>query len=468
MVLTERQIFKEVCENDFAFYVKHFLKVVEPETNFEWNWHIDVLCNHCEQVYYGHIQNLDINIPPRTMKSLIVTVLFPTWVWTKNPAKKFLCASRSYDLAISFNHKRRDIIESREYQSLWPNPLRDDNNKADEFHNYHRGFMKSVSALGTITGEGADFLLSDDLVDAVKVFSRAYRESVNTWYSKAFYNRAQSKKNVRRINVNQRTHMEDPSGNIEKNHNFLKLVIPMVMTEKQLSTCGFVDPRKPGEFLFPTRYGKEEMDDDYKAQGVYGWSSQYQQSPVPIGGGIIKKEWLRYYETLPSFEKKIITGDLSFTGNSDSDYVCFQAWGRNGSSKYLIDIIRGRWSYKETKEKFVAFCAKHEPDILKYIEHKANGPALISDLKDIIRGIRAWPEKNSKYYNLDKVGRLHLVSQDFELGDVYLPKNIELVELFEQELLSFTEKGSSTGNDDMVDTCTMGLLELNKPATFFG
>src|SRR5690606_3263960 len=125
------------------------------------------------------------------------------------------------------------------YLSLWKIPLRDDNNKADEFHNYHRGFMKSVSALGAVTGDGADFLISDDLMDAAKVFSRAYRESVNNWYSTAFYNRAQNKKTVRRINVNQRTHTDDTSGNLEKKHNFSKLVLPMVMTDQQLSTCGF-------------------------------------------------------------------------------------------------------------------------------------------------------------------------------------------------------------------------------------
>lgn len=350
---------------------------------------------------------------------------------------------------------------------MWNIAIKDDKNTATKFVNESNGFMQAASALGKLTGSGGDILLSDDLLDALDSFSRTKREAVNRWFSNAFYNRAQNKKRVRRININQRLHTDDPSGHIEKNHNFKRLVLPMVMPDKQLSDTGFIDPRKPGEFLFPQRYAQKEMDDDYKGLGVYGWSAQYQQSPRPIGGGIIKEEWLRYHNGPTNMDRYIITADLTFKGNSTSDYVCFQYWGRAGSDKYLLDITRGKWSYKVTKEKFLEFCAKHSNAEHKYIEDKANGPALISDLKENITGIRAWPEKGSKYMNANKVQRVHLISQDFENGNVYLPKDIELVERFKEELLSFTEHGSTLGHDDMVDTCTMALLELNKSKTFF-
>jgi len=464
--LSEADIFREVCENDFAFFAKHFLKVVEPETVFDWNWHMTVLCHYCERVYYGDIQNLDINISPRTLKSIIVSVLFPCWIWTKRPSFKIISGSRSYDLSIQFNSKRREVIESRAYQSLWPMAFKNDSNAAGKFGNFYNGFMQAVSAGGKIVGVGGDLLLSDDLLDTMDAFSEAKRNAVNNWYSTAFYNRAQYKRKVMRININQRLHKNDVSGHIEEKHNFEKLVIPMVMTEKPLSTVDFVDPRKPGEFMHPSRYGQDEMEDDYKSLGIYGWSSQMQQTPRPIGGGIIKEEWLRYYEGIISFERKIITADLTFKGDTDSDYVCFQCWGKSGKNKYLIDIVRGRWSYKVSKEMFIQFCQKNSSNN-KFIEDKANGPALISDLEKEIVGIKAWPPKGSPYYKASKVQRLHMVSQDYEAGLVYFPKDIELVNLFKEELLSFTEKGSSTGNDDMVDTSTMALIELKKSNTFF-
>lgn len=465
--ISDRQVFKEVCENSFSFFVRQYLKVVEPETVFQWNWHMDVLCHHCEMVYYGDIQNLDINIPPRQLKSLIISVLFPCWIWTKRPSFKILAASRSFDLSTKFNTKRRDLIENEAYRSMWPIPLKDDANTTTRFVNEYNGFMQAASAGGKIVGEGADLLLSDDLLDTMDSFSRSKREAVCNWYSNAFYNRAQNKKTVKRININQRLHVMDVSGHLSVNHNFKKLVLPMQMTEKPMSTVDFVDPRKPGEFLHPERYGEEEKEDDFKGLGVYGWSSQMQQNPRPIGGGIIKEEWIRYYDVMPAaFDKKIITADLSFKGNQDSDFVCFQAWGKIGPLKYLIDIVRGKWSYKVTKDKFKAFCEKHDIN-LKYVEDKANGPALISDLSDDITGINAWPSEDA-LKKADKVQRLHLVSAEFENGNVYIPKNLEIIEAYVDELTSFTEKGSATGNDDMVDTSTMGLLELKKSNTFFG
>lgn len=326
--------------------------------------------------------------------------------------------------------------------------------------------MQAVSVGGKVTGEGADFLLSDDLLDAMDSFSKSKREAACMWYSNAFYNRAQNKKKVRRLNINQRLHQKDISGHLEENHNFDRLVLPMVKTSEDRTTIQFKDPRKEGEFLFPARYGQEEMEDDYKGLGLYGWSAQHQQTPRPIGGGIIKEEWIRYYDVLPVMERKIITADLTFKGNAKSDYVSFQCWGIFKGQKYLIDLVRGKWSYKETKDHFLTFCKKNDAQN-KYVEDKANGPALISDLKSIVSGLKGWPEEGSKYMNADKVQRLHFCSQDYEMGDVYLPKNIALVDTFVEELTSFTEKGSATGNDDMVDTSTMALLQLRRSKTFF-
>lgn len=465
--ISEAQIFKTVCENDFSFFVKSYLSVVEPETYFEWNWHIDTLCNYCERVYYGDYQNLDFNIPPRMMKSLIITVLFPCWVWTKDPSLKFIVACRSFELSEKYNQQRRDLIKSEAYSKVWPVIIRDDMDKAKRFVNYNGGFMQAASALGKITGAGADFLLSDDLLDAMDAFSRSKRKATNQWFSNAFYNRAQNKKTVKRININQRLHMEDVSGYIEENHNYHRLVLEMVKSENSQSTVDFVDPRKPGEFLFPARYGQAEMDDDFKGMGSYGWSSQYQQSPIPIGGGIIKKEWIRYWTVLPDkFDRKIITADLTFKGEDTSDYVSFMAWGEVQNKKYLISVVRGRWTYKVSKANFTEFCKTHGID-RKLIEDKANGPALISDLSEKLTGLIAWPEKGSPLAKLDKVSRLGLCSEAFELGEVYLPQNDEITEVFVDELTSFTENGSATGNDDMVDTATMALLEFKKSEEFF-
>lgn len=457
--MNERAIFKEVCENDFAFFAKHFLKVLEAETDIEWNWHIDLLCHYCEQVYYGEIPNLDINIPPRMLKTSIVSILFPAWIWTKNPSFKIIGASSNNSLSSYINIKRREVIRSSEYQSLWHIQIKENVDRNNLFENTFNGSMASYSVNSKISGKGAHLLLSDDLLDAKEAFSKSARESVKNFFSQAFYNRVQDKKIAKRININQRLHVDDISGFIKQKYKYQRLVIPMQRTEKN-DGIKWDDPREIGEFIQPSRYAEKEKDDEYDGLGVYGWSSQMQQNPVPLGGGIIKEEWIRYYEGHIACQKYIITADLTFKGNKKSDYVCFQCWGIQGPYKYMIDILRGQWSYKETKDMFKIFCAKHSYATRKIIEDAANGPALISDLKSEITGLESWPPDGSNYRGMDKIQRLHLCSVEYETGSVYLAKNNKLIEKYVEELLSFTDKGSATGNDDMVDTSTMALLEL--------
>lgn len=453
--------FKKACELSFKFFCKSYLKIVEPETKIKWNWHLDVFCDVCEKVYYGEYQNIDIQVPPRTLKSNIFNVLLPCWIWTKNPSYKFLSGSSSFDLANKWNRKRRELITSAAYQMFWPIQLKDDSNTVKLFSNTSNGFMQSVSAMGKITGSGADCLLSDDLIDAKDAYSKIKRESVKHWYENVFFGRAQNRRTVRRININQRLHQNDVSDLTTNSLGFPSLVIQMQKTNKKLGTIDYYDPRKDGELLFEEIYSEKEMLEDKKSS--YKWNSQLQQNPMSLEGWIIKPEWLRYYKDHKLYSRNIITADLNM--KEGGDYACFQCWGVNNNDKYLIDIIRGKWSYKKTKELFIEFCSKHNYAQTKWIEDKANGPALISDLSSISL-LKAWPEK-PEFKRMGKVERLSLCSADFESGNVYFPENLELTTELVEELLSFTENGSATGHDDMVDTLTMALIELRRPNTFF-
>lgn len=465
--MNQRFIYKTVCENDLAFFLQQAFKIIYPEQTYEHNWHVDVLCKHLEAISRGEIRNLDINISPRTIKSLLINIVFPSWVWAKSPHKKFITASYAASLSIGFNIRRRSLITSQWYQSFWPIKIKEDRNTTHVFENSMNGFMMSTSVNGSITGEGADFLISDDLIDVNDAFSRTARDSARFWFDNTFYNRLNDAKTGARINVNQRLHEQDITALINEKFkdidDWQSLVIPMIKTDGQVQNkLKWKDPRQKGELMHPARFGEQESK--IHMTNSYKWSSQYQQSPTPIGGGIIKEEWIRYYDVLPNdLDKIIITGDLSFKGNKNSDYVCFQAWGSKGIYKYLIDIIRGKWSYLETKNHFLTFCQKHPLASKKYIEDKANGPALISDLKSSVHGLEPWPTKISKIpQNIDKVQRVHLSAPEYENGLVLLPKNILLVDSFIHETTSFTEKGSSTGNDDMVDASTIALIELKQ------
>jgi hypothetical protein len=69
--------------------------------------------------------------------------------------------------------------------------------------------------------------------------------------------------------------------------------------------------RKLGEVLpssvgaDPPRESFDTLQDIRRNLGEYDFASQYQQTPAPAGGGMIKEEWFQTYEPgqLPSFEQ---------------------------------------------------------------------------------------------------------------------------------------------------------------------
>ena len=63
--------------------------------------------------------------------------------------------------------------------------------------------------------------------------------------------------------------------------------------------------------------------------GSYNFSAQYQQSPVPPEGEIIKWEWFRCYEVLPSpdsSDRIIQSWDTASKADELNDYSVFTTW----------------------------------------------------------------------------------------------------------------------------------------------
>jgi hypothetical protein len=174
-----------LAEKSLMDFTKQAWSIIEPGVEFKDNWHLhyleeellllviddieNILLEEHTQEYIDHLKTdvfntrLNINIPPRTMKSLFINVFFPCWVWIHNPSKKFITVSYAKDLSMSLNQKRREIIESDWYQSRWGDrvKLKDEQNTKTSFENTRQGIMFSTSIGGTLTGKGGDIILLD-------------------------------------------------------------------------------------------------------------------------------------------------------------------------------------------------------------------------------------------------------------------------------------------------------------------
>src|SRR5581483_7851191 len=131
-----------------------------------------------QAVLTGQIRRLVINVPPRMMKSIECTVLFPAWTWIQRPQLRFITASYSASLSIKHSVDRRSVIESGWYQKAWSKRFKmaSDQNQKSEFLNSERGHMIATSVGGTATGKGGDILIVDDPVDPQQALSDTERE----------------------------------------------------------------------------------------------------------------------------------------------------------------------------------------------------------------------------------------------------------------------------------------------------
>ena len=170
LIAKRKALLKSLAEDSFHEFVRQAWAIVEPDVEYRDNWHIGALCDHLSAVNDGKIKQLLINVPPGAMKSLLVCVFWPAWVWAKSPAKRFLFASYSDGLTMRDSVRCRNILSSDWYQSNWPIKFKDDQNTKGLFENSQGGWRLSTSVGGKGTGLHPDFVC---IPHGVRVLSSA-------------------------------------------------------------------------------------------------------------------------------------------------------------------------------------------------------------------------------------------------------------------------------------------------------
>lgn len=130
------------------------------ETSYRGNWHIDAMCDHLDAVSKGEIRRLAIAVPPRSMKSITVAIMFPAYDWIKNPWRRFLYSSYAHNLSMRDSTRCRRVIQSPWYQARWGDryAITSDQNTKVRFDNNKNGYRLSTSVKGQLTGEGGDII----------------------------------------------------------------------------------------------------------------------------------------------------------------------------------------------------------------------------------------------------------------------------------------------------------------------
>lgn len=376
----------EICRRSFYQFVKRSFHVVETDP-FVDGWHIKAICQYLEALYYGNIPDLIINVPPRHMKSLLVNVFFPAWVWIKDPAKKFLFTSYSEDLVIRDSEKCKKLIQSDWYQERFDVQLELKPDTTTKFANVRGGYRYSFGFGGSITGQGGDFICMDDPLKATEADSEAVRKKVNSDYDNAVSNRLNNPKTGRRILIMQRLHELDLVGHIqsEKKLGWEHLILPAEYEgELFQSSIGFKDPRtEAGELLWKERFGVKEITELKATLGERGTAGQLQQRPSPAGGFIYKRDWFPRLADNDSVIGTYISWDTAESISADAAYSCGGVFElRADYTLFPREVVRKRILFPQLQQEIEELASKYRSTLSGVvIEYKSSGVQIVQTLK---------------------------------------------------------------------------------------
>ncbi len=447
--MNDSEILSAILRKDFKGFVQKAFyelegKPLTPSIN------VDIICDTLVRSYLGERPRQIINVPPRSLKSFIVTVCFPAWLLGKNPKSRIIALSYAQDLAAKFSRDTRRIMGAdwykRTFQKTRLNPNKSGEN---EFETTEGGFRMSTSVGGVLTGRGADYIIVDDPMKPTDAHSDTIRNKVNEWVDSTLFTRLDDKRHGRLIVVMQRLHSYDLTGHL-MDKNFSQLILPAIATETEhfLLLDGRTIVRQPGDLLQPDRETQEVLDQLKVDMGSKNFSTQYQQQPVPFDGNILKKEWICRFDHITA-RSVVLSLDVASGTGSNNDYSVCTVWGRKDGYAYLVDVYRMRLDFPKLIQKIHEIWAKYgqyQRHIL--IEENGLGLQLIQQLKyEGIHAIGIRPQG-------DKVERFESVTPMFESGQVLLPKNEPWLAEYEHELLSFP----SVKHDDQVDSTSQFLI----------
>ncbi len=141
----------------------------------------------------GKTRNLIINVPPRSLKSFLVSIVLPAFLLGKNPAFKIVCVSYSQDLATTLATDFRKIVDSEWYRKLFnvDPPMK---NAEGEYQTAAGGFRYATSITGTFTGRGGELIIIDDPLNAGEAYSKSSRQKVIDWFTGSAVSRLDDKR----------------------------------------------------------------------------------------------------------------------------------------------------------------------------------------------------------------------------------------------------------------------------------
>jgi predicted phage terminase large subunit-like protein len=433
----DRDLANAIYRTDFGAFTYRAFEAINPGQRLIPNWHIDVICYHLQLMVNGEARRrLVINLPPRTLKSFIVSVSLPAFLLGRAPSTRIICASYSDELAAKFSRDCRALFETPFYRSVFPRTRLNPKKASEaEFETTKRGSRLATSVGGTLTGRGGGVLIIDDPIKANDADSEVARRGAIEWYRGTALSRLDNPATSLVCIAMQRLHVDDLAGFLIE-QGWPKLVLPAIATEAVDYVTGpdEVYHRPVGELLQPDRDSFEAIEELKREVGSRVFAAQYQQMPTPPDGNMIKAAWIGRYNAVPdrkNFQRVVLSCDPAGKAEIGNDYTAITVIGLQQQAIYLLEVNRGHWRVMQMREQIIALAQRWGVDLV-IIEDTASGMGLIQLLQEVpglnVRG---------RHPGADKVTRMSRQQGRFEAGRILLPNEASWLADFENELLAF-------------------------------
>ena len=462
--LTNKQVIKKLYKSSFYAFFCGFWECISSEKLVN-GWHIEALCNELQMVAERLFKrqpspyDLVVNVPPGMSKSSIFSILFPAWVWTRDPTLQIISASYEGELASDFaQDSRQKVIGSARYKNLFGDvfQIRRDSDAKRSYKNTKGGWRKTVGTKGHITGKHAHLFIIDDPMNPRSADSQAERTAVNKWLNETVPSRKTGDWSVF-ILVMQRLHEADST------HQFLvtfptvrHICLPAKLSD---NTTAEYRTRYINGYLEPQRLSPQMCNE---LQNKRAWAGQFMQMPSPDDGNIIDPKWFFEFDLfavlneVKAAQETIQIAfciDGAYTSKTTNDPSVILGYFTFRNKLYitaLSEVWLGFSALLDHVVEFTAAAGYNENSYLR-IEPKANGKDLIDALVSH-KGLNAFASKSP---TTDKIQRVHSITPLLQSGRVGLLAGAEWQEKFIEQTKNFPK----STHDDIVDCLEIAVRE---------
>jgi predicted phage terminase large subunit-like protein len=447
--------------HDLLFFARWFFKALTGQ-RFQVAPHHIQIAEALTRVAAGETTRLIINIPPRYGKTELAVKMFVAWIIANNPRAKSIHLSYSDELAMDNSSAIRELVKHEEFQRLFPTALKTDSDSKKKWYTAQGGGLYATAAGGAITGFGAGLLdrvpdgtgspadgfggviVIDDPLKPDDAFSEARRAQVNRRFNNTIASRTNSQETPI-IVIMQRLHEEDMTGYLlggGSGEPWEHICLPAIAGDAP---------------LWPEKHTLDRLR-AMEAADAYTFAGQYMQRPAPLGGGLFRDDWWRYYTALPKLDWRAIYVDTAQKTGEKNDYTVLQCWGRSYAGQaVLVDQLRGKWEAPELLTQARAFWNKHkvaprEQGVLRAmkIEDKVSGTGLIQTLRREGVPVVGIPRDRDKYTRAMDGSPL------VESGNVLLPQNAPWLSGYLAEFSAFP----NGAHDDQIDPTLDAIADM--------